>query len=300
MQTLARLSARSVGTELPLLIRLSVRGLMISSSMSSRPSIAESMTSFVRCSKSSFVRYSKSSFVRCFVGVGGWAARSWLAASGLCAGQGPNGASRSIAQRLLRNGIGSGHEAYCREGFAHGGTGGRCGGRGSVSTCVAIGGSGECARQRFVPSRAHGFWLGGALFLVHPSVQKHLGDPSPSSSQGQRASDARTRVEVGDTAVVVGSRSLSSSKLHGRRPNPAEELRSAFGHWFCATNPVTCLADASLYQATNVERRFRPLGTAGAKMWSDDDWEQTDEPCPLAVRPSAPCRSVGRARRRPR
>ena len=158
--------------------------------------------------------------------------------------------------------------AYGREGFAHGGTGGRCGGRGSVSTCVAIGGSGECARQRFVPSRAYGFWLGGALFLVHPSVQKHLGDPSPSSSQGQRASDARTRVEVGDT-VVVGSRSLSSSKLHGRRPNPAEELRSAFGQWFCATNPVTCLADASLYQATNVGRRFRPLGTAGAKMWSD-------------------------------
>ena len=112
MQTLARLSARSVGTELPLLILLSVRGLMIfMTSMSSRPSIAESMTSFVRCSKSSFVRYSKSSFVRCFVGVGGWAARSWLAASGLCAGQGPNGASRSIAQRLLRNGIGSGHEA---------------------------------------------------------------------------------------------------------------------------------------------------------------------------------------------
>ena len=171
--------------------------------------------------------------------------------------------------------------AYGREGFAHGGTGGRCGGRGSVSTCVAIGGSGECARQRFVPSRAHGFWLGGALFLVHPSVQKHLGDPSPSSSQGQRASDARTRVEVGDT-VVVGSRSLSSSKLHGRRPNPAEELRSAFGQWFCATNPVTCLADASLYQATNVRRRFRAPGTAGAKMWSDRvgawAWEQTNGP----------------------
>ena len=111
VQTLARLSARSVGTELQLLIRLAARRFMSSSSMSSRPSTAESMTSFVRCSKSSFVRYSKSSFVRCFVGVGGWAARSWLAGSGLCAGQGPNGASRSIAQRLLRNGIGSGHEA---------------------------------------------------------------------------------------------------------------------------------------------------------------------------------------------
>ena len=120
MQTLARLAARSVGTELPLLIRLSgrllirlsVRGLMMSLmslSMSSRPSTAESMTSFVRCTRSSFVRYSKSSFVRCFVGAGVWTARSWLAASGLCAGQGPNGASRSIAQRLLRNGIGSGH-----------------------------------------------------------------------------------------------------------------------------------------------------------------------------------------------
>ena len=134
--------------------------------------------------------------------------------------------------------------AYGREGFAHGGTGGRCGGRGSVSTCVAIGGSGECARQRFVPSRAHGFWLGGALFLVHPSVQKHLGDPSPSSSQGQRASDARTSVEVGDTAVVVGSRSLSSSKLHGRRPYAPEQLRSALGQGICA-NPVTCLVHAS-------------------------------------------------------
>ena len=133
--------------------------------------------------------------------------------------------------------------AYGREGFAHGGTGGRCGGRGSVSTCVAISGSGECVRQRFVPSRAHGFWLGGALFLVHPSVQKHLGDPSPSSSQGQRASDARTRVEVGDT-VVVGSRSLSSSKLHGRRPYAPEQLRSALGQGICA-NPVACLADAS-------------------------------------------------------
>ena len=186
--------------------------------------------------------------------------------------------------------------AYGREGFAHGGTGGRCGGRGSVSTCVAIGGSGECARQRFVPSRAYGFWLGGALFLVHPSVQKHLGDPSPSSSQGQRASDARTRVEVGDT-VVVGSRSLSSSKLHGRRPNPAEELRSAFGQWFCATNPVTCLADASLYQATNVGRRFRPLGTAGAKMWSDRvgawAWEQTKTwACSRrTIRPSQPAKT---------
>ena len=135
--------------------------------------------------------------------------------------------------------------AYGREGFAHGGTGGRCGGRGSVSTCVAISGSGECARQRFVPSRAHGFWLGGALFLVHPSVQKQLGHSSPSSSQGQRASDARTRVEVGDTAVVVGSRSLSSSKLHGGRPNPAEELRSAFSQGICAKQRCYCLADAS-------------------------------------------------------
>ena len=58
MQTLARLSARSVGTELQLLIRLAARRFMSSSSMSSRPSTAESMTSFVRCSKSSFVRYS--------------------------------------------------------------------------------------------------------------------------------------------------------------------------------------------------------------------------------------------------
>ena len=192
MQTLARLSARSVGTELPLLIRLSVRGLMISSSMSSRPSIAESMTSFVRCSKSSFVRYSKSSFVRCFVGVGGWAAFSWLAVSGLCAGQGPNGASRSIAQRLLRNGIGSGHEAYGREGFAHGGTGGRCGGRGSVSTCVAISGSGECVRQWFVPSRAHGFWLVAHCFwFIRRSKSNLVTPPLPVRKDNARVMRGR-------------------------------------------------------------------------------------------------------------
>ena len=139
--------------------------------------------------------------------------------------------------------------AYGREGFAHGGTGGRCGGRGSVSTCVAISGSGECARQRFVPSRAHGFWLGGALFLVHPSVQKQLGHSSPSSSQGQRASDARTRVEVGDTAVVVGSRSLSSSNLHGRRPYPGRRTPTR-------VRTKSCISD---FYATNVGRRFRPL-----------------------------------------
>ena len=121
VRTLARLSARSVGTELPLLSRLSARGFkkfsLASLSKSSRPSTAESMTSVVRCSKSSLVRYSKSSFVRFFVGVGGWAARSSLAVSGICAGQGPNGASRSIAQRLLRNGIGSGHEAHVLPGW---------------------------------------------------------------------------------------------------------------------------------------------------------------------------------------
>ena len=152
--------------------------------------------------------------------------------------------------------------AYRREGCAHGGTGGRCGGRGSVSTCVAISGSGECARQRFVPSRAHGFWLGGALFLVHPSVQKQLGHSSPSSSQRQLASDARTCVEVGDTAVAVGRRSLSSS-LHGRRPNSAEELRSAVGQGICARRtcymPVTWLNYCKSYDATSVGRRFRPV-----------------------------------------
>ena len=155
--------------------------------------------------------------------------------------------------------------AYRREGCAHGGTGGRCGGRGSVSTCVAISGSGECARQRFVPSRAHGFWLGGALFLVHPSVQKQLGHSSPSSSQRQLASDARTCVEVGDTAVAVGRRSLSSS-LHGRRPNSAEELRSAVGQGICARRTSYM---AELLQVVRCHKCRAPIPSSVAKMWSE-------------------------------
>ena len=107
----AWLSARSVSTELPSLeklIRLTARGFMMpsraSSSMSSRKFTPESMPS-------------KSSCVMCFVGVGS-AANSWSSVSGACAGEGPHGASRSTAQRLLWGGmglgvgmgIGSGHE----------------------------------------------------------------------------------------------------------------------------------------------------------------------------------------------
>ena len=79
----------------------------------------------------------------------------------------------------------------------------------------------------------------------------------------------------------------------GRTRPKSPEARSATGFV-----PPTLL-HASLMQvcdqATNVGRRFRPLGTAGAKMWSDDMGLGANGPTRLCMFG----RVCARARRRP-